>query len=86
MKYPIEVITNGDKIEYLLKLQEAMRLDHNEKGQKFKNGEISEEEWLSYKRGEHEIKMNKLFKEQWFVKEAMKASTRFVPDINKDFE
>lgn len=48
MRYPVEVKTDQDKLEFTLRAKEILRLEHNVMGDKFRNGEISELEWKAY--------------------------------------
>ena len=49
IKYPTSVKTEDEKLEYLCRCREKLRLEHNEKGADFRNGDISEAQWLDYK-------------------------------------
>ena len=49
IKYPTEIITNRDKLEFLYSAQEKLRLEHNEMGRKFRDGEIDSWAWEQYK-------------------------------------
>lgn len=41
---------NAKKLEYLYRLQEKLRLVHNEYGEKYRNEEITEEEFRTFQR------------------------------------
>lgn len=80
LKLPAEAVTAKDKIEFCYQAQEALRLEHNEKGRQFREGEITEAEWLAYKE-EYRAKRDAVIEEMLAQKEAMKASTRFTVDL-----
>lgn len=49
VKYPITTITNAGKYAFCYRVQEALRLKHNEMGASLKNNEITQKEfdtWL----------------------------------------
>ena len=46
--YPEEINTDEKKYFYMYSVQEALRLEHNIQGEKFRNKEITEEEWNYY--------------------------------------
>ncbi len=46
--YPVMAITKIDKLEYAYIAQETLRLEHNEMGAKYRNEEITEQEWNTY--------------------------------------
>ena len=48
VKYPKHIDSDQKKIQYLFRLTEVMRLRHNEKGIDYKEGRITESEWLEF--------------------------------------
>lgn len=48
LKYSYEVKTDKDKLEFSVRTEELLRLEHNEMGARFRNAEISESEWSNY--------------------------------------
>lgn len=45
---PEEISKEINLLEYCIQMKEALRLEHNEKGQLYKDGKITKEEWQSY--------------------------------------
>lgn len=46
--FPPDCTTAGDRTEYLYRLQEKLRLEHNANGQAVRDGEITEADWQAY--------------------------------------
>ena len=46
--YPPGVSTDRQKIEYLYRLTELLRQRHNQKGQQYRDGVITESEWIAF--------------------------------------
>ncbi len=46
--YSSEVETDIDKLEYAIKAEELLRLEHNVKGKEYRDGVIIKEEWNAY--------------------------------------
>lgn len=49
MKYPTSIKTDNEKLEYLYRYQEKLRLEHNEKGKDFREGRLARAAWDDYK-------------------------------------
>lgn len=50
MIFPEKITTEEEKLKYVYRAEELLRLEHNEQGAKFRNSEITEQEWLAYVR------------------------------------
>lgn len=61
MKIPQIIQTNEDRVKYLYRVLELLRLEHNKKGQEFREGKITEKEFREYQKGEHREKTAKIF-------------------------
>jgi hypothetical protein len=85
IKYPITCTTNTDKIEFCYIAQETLRLEHNAKGQDYKDGKLTEKEWKDYKDGDFRAKTHLISTEMLVQKEALKKSTKWAVDL-KDLE
>ena len=48
INYPLTVNLPIEKLEYLYRAEELLRLQHNEMGRQFRKGEIAQEEWQTY--------------------------------------
>jgi hypothetical protein len=62
---------NSDRIKYLYRMLELLRLEHNAKGKLFKEGKLSETEFRTYQQGEFRDKSDKIFAELNPLKEKM---------------
>lgn len=47
--FPPDVDTREERIEYMYNLQEKLRLRHNFVGARYRNGQITEEQWQTFK-------------------------------------
>ena len=56
INYPLTANTDMEKLEFLYQSKEALRLEHNEMGKKFREGKITKEEWQKYKTEDFEPK------------------------------
>ena len=48
INYPLECNTHAKKYACLYRAQERMRLLHNKKGKKYRDGELTEQQWNSF--------------------------------------
>ncbi len=71
MKIPNILITNQDKLKFLYRAMELLRLEHNERGKMFREGKISEKEFRDYQNGEFNQKTEKIFAELNPLKEKL---------------
>lgn len=46
--FPLTVNDDGEKLAYLSRARELLRLEHNAMGKKYRDGEITENEWQKY--------------------------------------
>lgn len=54
MKIPKTLTTNQDKLKYLYRVVELLRLEHNEKGKDFREGKMSEKDFRAYQKYDFE--------------------------------
>jgi hypothetical protein len=54
-------LTDEDKIKFLYRAVELLRLEHNQKGADFRKGKITEAEWKDYVKNSFEPRINRLF-------------------------
>lgn len=57
---PTNCITDEDKIKFLYRALELLRLEHNEEGKKFREGKISESQFRDYQRNSYKPRMKKI--------------------------
>lgn len=62
--------TNNDKLKFLYRAVELLRLEHNERGKDFRDGKMSYQDWNSYVKSSFEPRNKKLFSEINKIKEA----------------
>ena len=60
IKYSTQVNTDSEKIEFSIRAEELLRLEHNIMGAKFRNSEITEAQWNNYLRDEFMPRSRKL--------------------------
>lgn len=48
MEIPQKFTTEEEKLKYVYRTEELLRLEHNENGAKFRDGQITEQEWKEY--------------------------------------
>lgn len=63
MKFPNDAVTPKDKLEFLYIAQEKLRLEHNAKGDDFRNGVITENEFRDYQKNSFGIRQQKISKQ-----------------------
>ncbi len=54
VNYPLLVNTQIEQLEYSYRAEELLRLEHNEMGRKFRENEITENEWQRYLKNDFE--------------------------------
>jgi len=86
IKYKTGIVTANDKIEYLYIAQEKLRIEHNKKGDEFRNGVIAESEWLEWKDNNFLVLSEAISIELQKQKDAFKNSKKYEVDLDKDFE
>lgn len=60
MRFPIAAVTSRDKLEFLYIAQEKLRLEHNAKGEQFKNGQITEQAFRDYQKNVFDVRQAKI--------------------------
>ena len=71
MKIPTTIKKDEDKVKFLYRTLELLRLEHNKLGDDFRAGKITEKEFRDYQKGEHREKTNKIFDELNPIKEKL---------------
>ncbi len=79
--FPGNCTTPADRTEYCYRAQELLRLDHNAKGQDFKDEKINESEWLDYKENIFEPKSDEIIKNLLEHRALLKKSIKWIIDI-----
>ena len=51
MTFPIDCTSAGDRTEYLYRLHEKLRLEHNAQGARLREGAITEGQWRAWLEG-----------------------------------
>jgi len=75
IKYPVGVDNNKDRYCYLYRLQELLKLEHNEKGTQFRDNKITKVEWEEYKLNDFDIKSALISTEICKYREILKKDT-----------
>ena len=71
MNIPTTIKKDEDKVKFLYRALELLRLEHNKLGDDFMAGKITEKEFRNYQKGEHREKTAKIFKELNPIKEKL---------------
>lgn len=50
INYPVEVITDDNKYEFLCIAKEELRVEYNANGEAYRNGQLTEDQWVNYKK------------------------------------
>ena len=61
IKIPTEIKTDEDKVKFLYRNIELLRLEHNAKGKDFREGKMTEADFRNYQKGDYRIRQTKLF-------------------------
>ena len=86
IKFPTDVISDENKIGYLYKAQEELRLLHNQKGDDFRNGIITKDEWETFLKNVFNPRQEALSVEIIKAKQFLSADTKYSVDLEKNFE
>jgi len=54
MDIPTTITTDQDKLKYLYRVEELLRLEHNERGKEFRDGKVNEKDFRDYQRNDFE--------------------------------
>jgi len=76
IKYPVDVKSNNDRYTYLYRLQELLKLEHNEKGTQFRNAEITKEQWKEYQLNDFDPKSDLISTEICKYRKSLKEDTK----------
>ncbi len=71
IEIPIKIIADKDKLKYLYRMVELLRLEHNEKGKGFREGKMTEKDFMDYQKNDFELRNQKLFSEINQLKEKL---------------
>ncbi len=71
MIIPRTIILNEDKLKFLYRAKELLRLEHNTKGNDFSNGKMSEKDFRDYQKYDFESRNQKLFEQINELKEKL---------------
>lgn len=85
VKYPGNVKTPAEKTAFLYRLQEKLRLWHNEKGEDFRNKTLSYEEWISFLNDWNELN-DSVVAELLAARASLKADPSWNIDLKTVFE
>ena len=87
IKIPATIETNEDKVRFLCRVIELLRLEHNEWGKSFREGKLTEKEFRNYQNGEFHQKISKISLILNPIKESLgmfQLDPRFNPSILPD--
>ena len=82
LQYPLGVETIEDKLAFFYKAQETLRLEHNSKGEDYKNGLITKKQWEEYIIKEFNPKQESIVVNLVTQREMVRKSTRFAVNLN----
>lgn len=86
MIYPINVKTPAERTLVLYRLQELLRLEHNERGAEYKAGNITAAQWEGYKELVFNPESDAITKELLKYRLAMKNDTSQLITLNESFK
>ena len=82
LKYPVSITDYIEKMEFILIAQEKLRVEHNDMGKKFRDGDITEQEWEDYRVNVFDKRNMLLSNDYRKVKNLMRKSVRYTVDLN----
>lgn len=82
LKYPALATTTQDKMTFCYIAQEKLRIEHNVKGEDFKDGKITEKQWKAYLKDDFNVKFEVIINDLLVQKELMKKSTKYEVNLN----
>jgi len=85
VKFPVLATDATSKIEVLYRMQELLRLEHNSKGEDFKNGTMTKLQWETWKEESFIPRSQAISRGIIDQKKILKKSTTYVLDITNDF-
>ena len=87
IKYPASMVNDVERYAYLYRLQELLRLEHNEKGKAFRENKLTEADWNSYKNDNFEPKSQLISEEILHYRELVKKNNSWdSKELNSVFE
>lgn len=87
LKIPDNIANIPEKaINFAYSAQEKLRFLHNQKGQDYKDGKISKQQWEDWKEDYFEPRSSAISIEIVDRKEQLKVSMLDIVDLDKDFE
>lgn len=69
MDIPTQLTTYQDKLKYLFRTKELLRLEHNARGKNFRDGKITEAEFRDYQLADFEPRLKNVLQEINKIKE-----------------
>ena len=84
--FPLTVTTSEDKTAFLYKAQEELRLLHNQMGDDFRNGIITEKQWQDFLQTVFNPKQEAISIEIIKARDFFKKDTKYTVDLENDFK
>ena len=82
IKYPSKIKTESQRYKYLYKLEEMLRLEHNDKGEAYRYKKITETEWNIYRDNKFKPSSLIISEEICTCRNKLKAEARNNSSIN----
>jgi hypothetical protein len=79
VKFPLK-LTDKDKLKFLYRAVDLLRLEHNEEGRKCREGEITEKVFREYQKKDFEPRNQRLFQEINQLKEKLDMFRNYSKD------
>ena len=86
LKIPPLVIESKDKLVYAYQMQEKLRIEHNVMGEKYRNGEITHEEWREWLNDYYEPKSTAIVSIILEAREQIKKTNDYGIEVKDAFE
>lgn len=81
LSFPADCNTPALRTEYAYRVQELLRLRHNEVGKKFKEGKLSKDAWRSFLTSDFNPKSNEISDAILEARALLKQSKRWTIDV-----
>lgn len=85
LRFPASIVSPAGRTAYLYRLQERLRLEHNEAGAKFRKKQISKQVWDEFLRGWN-ARSDLVTNEILVQRAKLKADTAWGIDLETAFE
>jgi len=83
--YPLTVLSTEKKLAFLYRLQEVLRLKHNDEGKKYRNKEITKEQWETFLSGYFNFRSDVITSEILRIKTIVTESTKYTVNLTANF-